>query len=360
MIPRLPRSCPAGRALACAAALLTLAACGETEPPEVQPEPRAVRLETVGAAQRPAQRRFVGRIEALSTVDLSFRVPGRVVELPVVQGTVVAKGGLIAALDPADYRLAVREAEVQRNLVSRDLARKRTLAERQVVSRATLDAAEAEMGLRDVAHSNARRNLGYTRIEAPYDALITRRLVDNYTNVQAGQEVVRVQDVTELRVHVSIPEDLIGLVQQAERFAIEAQLPAYPDRTFPLEYREHATEPDRVAQTYAVQFGLERPGGGDILPGMTAAVLVRARGEGLAGRPLDLPESALDTGPGGAFRAWVFHPEDGVVRPRPVEVGSVAGGRVPVLTGLQAGEQVVTAGVHLLSEGMAVRPAEAF
>ncbi|MFN4087601.1 MAG: efflux RND transporter periplasmic adaptor subunit [Alphaproteobacteria bacterium] len=351
---------PAFRAALCAAALLLAAtACSEGESAAPPAEPRAVRIETVGAAQRPVQRRFVGRIVALSTVDLSFQVGGRVVELPVFHGTVVPKGGLIAALDPADYRLALREAQVQREHAARDLARKRTLADRQVVARTTLEAAQTEVGLRDVALSNARRNVDYTRIEAPFDALITRRLIDNFTNVQAGQEVVRVQDVTELRVHVSIPEDLIGLVQYPERFAVEARLPARPDDPLPLEYREHATEPDRVAQTYSVQFGLARPGGTDILPGMTAAVLVGLHGAQPDGR-VDLPESAVDTDAAGAFRAWIYDAGSGTVRPRPVQLGSLGGGRVPVLAGLEAGEQVVTAGVHLLSEGMAVRPFTAF
>src|SRR5690606_9076759 len=187
-----------------------------------------------------------------------FQVGGRIVDMPVQQGTFVPKGSLIAALDPSDYQLAVREAELQLEQAARDLERTRTLLERGTLSRASLDQAETAHNLRQVALDTARRNLAYTRIVAPFDALVTRRLVDPFTNVPAGAHIVRVQNVEEFRVHINVPENLMGALSAPERLVAEAVFSNAPEQPLPLTYREHETEPDAVAQTYRVTFGLPR------------------------------------------------------------------------------------------------------
>jgi RND family efflux transporter MFP subunit len=337
---------------------LTLSACSQSEAVQ-KPEqaPRAVRIETVGSDDALSSRRYVGRVAAVSTVDLSFQVGGRIIELPVQQGKIVPKGGLIAALDPADYKLAMREAQVQKDLAERNLARMRTLLGSSAVSRAEFERSEAEFRLREVALDNARRNLSLTRIEAPFDALITRRMIDAFSNVAPNTNVVRVQDVTELRVQISVPEDPIRLVSSPELLHVEAFFPTHPGRPFPLEYREHATEPDQVAQTYQVSFALQEGSDLDILPGMTATVHVRLK-EGAPEQSVDVPVSAINPDGNGGFRLWIYDGENGIVTPRAVQIGVLSNGRVPVHSGVALGEQIVTAGGHLLRDGLRVRPLE--
>ncbi len=81
-----------------------------------------------------------------------------------------------------------------------------------------LDQAETTYKLSQVALSTAQRNLAYTRITAPFDALVSQRLIDNYTNVGVYQPIVRVQDLTELRVRINIPEHMVKLLGQTADF----------------------------------------------------------------------------------------------------------------------------------------------
>ncbi|OFE11901.1 hypothetical protein PHACT_01035 [Pseudohongiella acticola] len=318
-------------------------------------ELRTVRLETIGQERADGVRRFVGVVDALSTVDLAFQVGGRITRMPVQQGTIVPRGELIAELDSSDYELAVREARVALDLSTLDFERNRKMLDSGAIPRATFDRAQSDQELRQLALNAAQRNLDYTRIEAPFDALVTRRIVDSFTQVQAGTAVVRVQDVTELRVHISVPESLMAMLQTPERFAVSAEISAYPGRQFPLSYREHATEADPVTQTYQVSFGLPRQDGINILPGMTATVSVQSGDAFLAPR-IDVPAAALDTADDGSFRVWVFEPGEGTVSSRSVTVGALGSNRVVINSGLTPGEQVVTAGAHMLYEGMAVTP----
>lgn len=345
--------------LASAASLLLLSACGDTPPDDDEAGLRPVRVMTVGAGDALTSRRFVGRVDAVSTVDLSFQVGGRIAELPVQQGSVVPAGRLIAALDPADYRLALREAEVQREQASRDLERQRTLLERGTVSPAAFDQAKTQYDLAEVALDNARRNLSYTRITAPFDALVTRRLVDRHTNVQPNTTVVRVQDVTELRVHINVPEHLVRISSETSLFDVSAFFSQHPDQPFKLEYREHETEPDAVTQTYQVSFGMPRPEDFNVLPGMTVTVEIRTHGAQGDTR-FQVPVGALDMTAEGEFRVWVYDPEQRTVSPRPVEVGLLGLDQATVIDGLQAGDMLVTAGTVFLRDGMRVRPFERY
>ncbi len=320
---------------------------------------RPVRLHQVGDGTLSAVRHFVGRVDAVSTVDLSFQVGGRIIELPVQQGSIVPVGSLIAALDPADYRLALQEAELQLDQAGRDLERNQSLYERGSISRASLDQAETAHSLRRVALDTARRNLAYTRITAPFAALVTRRLVDPFINVQSGAEIVRVQNVDEFRVHINVPENLMSALENPDAIIAEAVFQSHPEQPVALVYREHETEPDAVAQTYRVTFGMARQQDMNVLPGMTVTVRVRAA-VAAASDLHEVPQSAIDSDETGAFRVWVYDPVSNEVSARPVKLLGVNEDGLALLAGLNGDEQIVSAGLHLLHNGMRVMPFDGF
>ena len=103
---------------------------------------RPARIHQVSSASAINRRTFVARVEAPQTVDLSFEVSGPLVDLPVKEGEVVAKGSVIAVLDPSDFQRAVLEAEVQLDLARSDLARKRQLLKQNLMSVSLVDEAE--------------------------------------------------------------------------------------------------------------------------------------------------------------------------------------------------------------------------
>lgn len=345
------------RGLLLGGALLPLSACDDAEEAAPAAEPvRTVKLERLEPTAGIRTRSFVGRVGAVRTVELAFQVGGRITEMPVREGQRLPRGSLLAALDPEDLRLAVQEAEVQRSLAERTWQRNRGLSP-GTVARAVIDEAEAQFNLRDVALRQARRNLEHATLHAPFDALVTQRLVDPFTVVAAGTAVLRVQDVTELRVAISVPEDLVAVVGQEDLLEVEAVLPSRPDLRFPLTYREHRTQPDAVAQTYQVSFGMPHPDGVAVLPGMTVAVRARYTGRAAPAAELTVPIAAIV--PGTPPHVWLVEPEGGEVRRQEVALGAVLGERVAVAEGLQTGQVIVAAGAARLREGMRVRPMDA-
>ncbi len=341
-------------------AALLLTGCDETsaqaEATAHSAMPKVVRVESVDARDRQVTHRFSGRVEAVQTIDLSFRVAGRLAKLSVKEGHVVKKGDLIAALDPTDFERAVREAKVGLNLAQQEYERAVKLRERGAVAEKTLDQAKATRDLAAVALDDAQQDVAYTRLVAPFDALITKRLAENFTNVAAGSQVVRIQDVTEIQIDVDAPEALLSQVEKSEVITLEAEFPALPDVRFPLEYREHSSEPNAVTQTYRVTLAMPQQDGLRVLPGMTASVFVTLATKG--GDAVSVPLTAVAADENKVFFVWVYDQGAKTVSKRAVTIGPVGDGVVPVLSGLNGGEEIVTAGVSRLHEGMSVRPAE--
>ncbi|WP_375282545.1 efflux RND transporter periplasmic adaptor subunit [Marinicauda pacifica] len=336
--------------------LLMLSACGG-EAEIVEPPVRTARIEPVMAADLPSRREFVGRVEARLTVEMAFQVGGRLASFPVSEGAVVPEGSLIASLETQDFDRALREARVQLQQAEQNRDRVQTLHERGIASDAALEDVVTNYNLRAVAVENARQNLDYATLNAPFEGLVSRRLVDNFSTIAPGQPIARLQDISELRVAISVSENLIATIDPEAAREVVAQFPFLPDRSFELEYRELVAEPDQASQTYRVIFALPDDMPGNILPGMTAnvSIMTEQNADTPTGRVV-IPVSALSGSPQGGFVAWVYDPASGTVSPRDVETGDVTGETVLVHAGLDAGEFVVTAGVNALHDGMQVRP----
>jgi RND family efflux transporter MFP subunit len=322
---------------------------------QTQTDSRPVRVMTVEDAVSRQTRRFSGRVKAVQTVDLSFQVDGELIKLPVFESQRVPMGELIAALDPTDYERQVREATVRRDLAQQKLDRVQQLRRRDVASQESLDNAKAEYDLAAVALDTAKRNLAYTEIRAPFDALITRRLVDNFTFLQAGTQVVRIQDVSEVRVDINVPEALFSAVRRNEVEKIEVIFPAFPEKRFPLSFRENQTEADPVTQTYPVTLGMAPPEDLNILPGMTASVEVQISRDSSQAGGLIVPTSAIAADADKHSYVWLFDAASAKVSKRPVSVGRIRGDFALVTSGIEPGDKIVTAGVSFLVDGQTVR-----
>ncbi|MEN3156925.1 efflux RND transporter periplasmic adaptor subunit [Alkalimonas sp. NCh-2] len=335
---------------------LGLTGCSKAPDEADQQTPVTVRLVTVNGDAQHSSRSFVGRVDAVSTVDLAFQVGGRVTELAVQQGQVVPAGELLAALDPADYQLALQQARVQLEQAQRDLERARPLREQGILTPSDFEQLQTSYDLAKVALDNARRNVEHTQLEAPFDALITRRLIERYTTVAAGTPVLRVQNISELRVHINVPEQLMRLVNDSADYRVLVRLPGLADGVA-LHYREHATEADAITQTYRVSFALQPVAGVNLLPGMTVNVVTERT---LQQSSLSVPLSAIDTGTPEQFYVWRYLSDSQTVERVQVELGQIHGQQVDILSGVQYGDQLVSAGLVHLQPGQRVRPFQAY
>lgn len=317
--------------------------------------PRPVKLMELTAGERGLEREFFGRVRARETVNLAFQVGGQIVEFPVSEGARLDRGELVAQLDLTPFRREVNRAEIDLAKAERDLTRSQELAG-PAVSEVQVRNAQTTAELARIAVEEARDRLEDATLETNFDALVARREVANYTTVEAGQPVVRLHDMSELRVNIDVPEILFRSASGGREVEFEATFPNY-DQVFPLVLREFEAETAEIAQTYSITLAFTGEVPPWVLPGASVTVDASAPRENTD--EILLPETALVFDPDRNPGVMVFRPgasEDvGTVEWQPVQIEMRDDAHIALTDGPEAGTEIVMAGAVQLGDGQRVR-----
>lgn len=314
---------------------------------------KPVKLMEVRTTTGGITRQFFGQVVARQTVDLAFQVAGQIVEFPVIEGQTIPEGTLVARLDLEPFQLARDQARLQKEQADRTVDRLNRLSGSSV-SQVAIDDAATQAGLAGIAVRNAENALADATLLAPFDALVATRNVANFTTVAAGTPVVRLYDMSELRIEIDVPEILFQRAGDDQDVEVSAKFPA-SERVYPLEVREFNAEASAIGQTFRLTFALPERDGLHVLPGSSVTVSATIN----TGPPvLAVPASALAPDAGGAVSVLVFAPTEGDLgrlERRLVQVSVAGDGGFQVTGGLRDGEEIVVAGVAALEDGQTVR-----
>jgi RND family efflux transporter MFP subunit len=354
-----------GKGIVVFALAALLAGCGRA--PEEVVVIRPVRAVKAGDVASLTARSFPGKAKATQEVNLSFRVSGPLVEFPVIVGDVVTAGQVLARIDPRDFQVELRNARAQLEeakamLVLREdeYVRAQTAYERGGISDIELsrqlaerDRAKAQVDSLEAVVEAAEDALSYTNLKAPFDGTVVATYVENYEDVLAKQQILRVLDDSRIEMVVDVPEQLITLSPYVE--GITCTFDAFPGLEVPAEIKEIGTEASQTTRTYPVTLIMDQPQDFKILPGMTGQARGRARQPDADGSEgIEVPVSAVASADGRAGYVWVIDEATGTVSRRPVTLVEMTVGGIRI-RGVELGEWVATAGVHYLTEGQQVR-----
>lgn len=331
-----------------------LSGCGADSTVETSPAVRPARLITVGAGDHSAPSQFVGKVAPAHTVELGFEIDGTLRQLPLSEGTLVQAGDVIAQLNPERFELALESAQADHELAEKALSRVESLKASGTVSQAELDEAVARAKLTGLAVETAQKDLDDTVLRAPFAGQLTKRLAENFSPVARLSPVIRLAPVERIEVVIGVPEQLMARLNPATLSSAAVRFTADPERLFEAHWLDYEAEASRDTQTYDVRFSLTETPPWPVLPGMTATVLLSMATPDDA--VIQLPLSAVQSDAAGNFFAWTVKRDTSQVTKRPIEVGVPSRQQVPVLSGLELGEQVVAAGGAWLHDGMQVRP----
>ena len=341
------------------AGALALAACGKQAADEGPARPAMVVQPDAAAANASV---YAGEVRARSEPALAFRLGGKIARRLVDVGEQVKQGQPLAELDAADVALQLEAARAQLasaesdlGLATSELERYQSLLDRQLVSKSLYDARvsaqQAAQARVRQAQAEARvsgNQAAYAVLRAPADGVIAQRLAEAGQVVAAGQTVFVLAEEGQREVAISVPEQSAALFTPGREMAVE--LWSQPGKRFPATLREIAPAADSQARTFAARVSFSP---GDVRTEIGQSARVFALQEGA--RSLAVPLPALYE-KNGKPALWVLDPATSTVRLRPVTVGAYGESEVPVLSGLEPGEWVVAAGVHLLVEGQRIKP----
>ncbi len=355
-------------ALFAAFAVLALAGCSEP-PPAEKDRVRPVRAMQVADTSGLRGRKFSGRARAAEEVEVSFRVSGPLITLPVKVGDEVEVGQVVARIDPRDFEVKLKNVQAQlaqghavEKRAEADLARLEGVRAKNpdFVSQLDYDtaiqnrdSARANVAALRASVATAKDQLEDTSLKVPFDGIVVDTYVKNFEDVRARQPIVRIVDDSRIEFVVNIPENLISLVPQVRDVRVEFD--AIPGPPVPAEVQEIGTEASNTTRTYPVTLIMDQPQGQKILPGMVG----RAFGtppEGAMTKGVEVPVSAVFAGEDGkASLIWVIDENAKTVSSRAVTTENLTERGIRVTEGLNAGEWIATAGVHYLREGQPVR-----
>jgi len=345
-----------------------LAGCGGGKEEALPPPSRPVKLFSVEGGDTDTVRRFPGRIDAAQRAELSFRVPGKVEEILVKEGTLVQKDEVLARLDPTDYKLALDDRQASYDKTARNYKRARDLVTDGNISQMDFDRIEAEFRSASAALEQARNDLEYTVLKAPFEGRVAERKVEAFEEVAAKQTVFWLQNTDQLDVIIDVPESVVRSLRtrvssddpsiaqsRATRpLTAIARFDDHPDQSFPLRPKEVSTKADAQTQTFRATFTMDAPKNFNVLPGMTTTVeldLGVVRGsEGVKW----IPVRAVQADSGLEPRVWVLDPRSMTVSSQQVTIGRMSADMIEVTSGLSGGEEIVAVGAPYLAEGMKV------
>ncbi len=341
------------------AASLLLAAC--TRPVATEEPVRAVKVVTVGLDGLHSGAEFAGEVRARVESRLGFRVAGKIVRRQVELGQRVKAGDVLAQLDPRDYKLALEAARAQvaaaatnRDLAAADFKRFKELRDQNYISSAELErresglkAAQAQLEQAQAQSSGQGNQAAYTTLVADVSGVVTAVEAEVGQVVAAGTPVVRIAQDGARDVVFAVPEDKVALIGIGS--AVEVREWS-SKATHQGLVREVAASADAVTRTFGLKVALDAK---DALAlGTTVSVLPKALDRSAA-QAIKLPTSALrQDGPSTAV--WLLDSGSMTVKLQPVQIAATDGNEVVIASGLQAGMQVVVAGVHVLSPGQKI------
>ena len=347
--------------------LSTLALAGllvGCSPPPPAPEAiRAVRTMTLGADSAGGTIEYAAEVRARSEVRLGFRVPGKMIVRSAEVGQRVQAGQALAQLDATDLRLgqdtaaaATRAAQANFDVVAAEFKRYRELRDQGFISAlelerrsSALQAAQSQLDQARAQGAVQRNQAGYAVLTAPDAGVVVGVDAEPGAVLAVGSSVVRLALDGPRDAVFTVPEDSLAAMRSLQGRAGALQVRPWGTQTLlPATVREVGAAADPVTRTFLVKADL---GGTPLQLGQTLTVVIDLpRQPGVIRLPL-----AAVMQQQGQSAVWLLDRASMTVKAQRIQVAGAEGNSLVVSSGLNAGQTVVTAGVHVLTQGQKVK-----
>jgi len=317
--------------------------------------PEAVTTIVARAERWPDTLTAIGTVAAVQGVNVSADLPGTVVSIGFSSGQSIREGDILARQDTRQEQAQLAAVESQRELARLNFERMQGLLNERVISSAEFDRATADQRQADARVGEIRAAIDRKTIRAPFAGILGLRQVNLGQYLAGGDPLVTLQSLNPIYVNFGVPQQATGQMQVGRAVRVTAEELAGTDFTGRITAIDsivnEATRNMQVQATFANPHGRLHPG----MFVQSEVVL------GAASEVLTVPASAISYAPYGdsVFVVAELKNEKGQtyrgVRQQFVKLGSARGDQVGIVSGIKAGEEVVTSGVFKLRNGAAVQ-----
>lgn len=334
------------------AGCLLLSGCGQTGKTEDAGRTTPVRVKemTAGGSAVRGDYGYSGTVEEENGTSLSFSMGGTITRLTVKVGDRVRRGQLIAAVDPTSVRNSYDMALSTRKQAEDAYQRMKQLHDKGSLPDIKWVEVQSQLSQAVSAEQIARKSLADCNLYAPCDGVVSEKYAEAGQNAAPGMPVIKVVTTHVLNVNVSIPESEMARIRLHQRADILVS--ALGDRVYHGQVIEKGVIADPVSRSYSVKI---RISGSDsqLLPGMVARVSMGdASTSSSDGTAIVIPSRLLQLGDDNTYFVWVD--EGGKAVRKTVACGDFTSQGVCIVSGLRAGDRIITEGQQKVCDGTKV------
>lgn len=313
-----------------------------------------------------SQLSFSGDILAVQQTNIYSRVTGNIQKIYADIGDYVRTGKLLALIDQSTFVQSVKQTEGLLNQAKASLENNKVnyqrllaLYEKGLTSKGDLDNAEtlvrvteAQVQTAEANYNNARLQLGYCSITAPFSGYITKRFLEQGSLVSSGtsNSIFILSNISKLKIMVSVLEKDIPLLENVKDVTVKTD--AYPNEAFTGKFRKMSQSVDLSTRTMPVEVNIDNSDN-MLKPGMFARVeLVLDKHFNV----LTVPLQCVRKDEKGSF---VFTVSDDFTSVKKyVQTGLESNNKIEIVSGLNDSEKVVAVGQELIKENTKVKIAK--
>jgi membrane fusion protein (multidrug efflux system) len=320
-----------------------------------QPPPEAVTTIVAAREEWPSTLTAIGTVAAVRGVTVSADLPGVVDRIAFDSGLAVREGDVLAVQDTRQERAQLAAAEAQRDLARVNFERIQGLLDERVVSRAEFDRATADERQAKARVGEIGAAIDRKTIRAPFSGVLGIRHVNLGQYLSGGDALVTLQSLNPIYVNFGVPQQAMAQVRAGRVVRVTTD-----DRAGAAAIQGRITAIDSVVDESTRNLQAQATlanADGRLRPGMFVQTEVVV---GAASVVISLPASAISYAPYGDSVFVVADLKDPKgrtyrgVRQQFVKLGPARGDQIAVVSGVKAGDEVVTSGVFKLRNGAAV------
>ncbi len=313
---------------------------GEKEPVNATPRPAAqVKTATIAKEARLATEEVVGTVRSKQNAVIAAKVSGSLQRILVAPGQLVKAGDWLAQIDAREIQARLDQANAARELARKDVERLTKLLTDKAITQQEFDAVDSRLHVAEATVKEVDSLLSYTRITAPFDGVITRKLADAGDLAVPGKPLFELEDPAVLRLEADVPEAAIG------RLKLGLSLPvriASVETNLTGVVCEIAPTADPNSRTFLIKLDLP------VVAGLRSGQFGRVEVPTAEISALRMPFSALVVR--GQLEI-VFVAAGQKAQMRLVKTGKHLGNAVEIVSGLEPGERIVVEGAAQLTDG---------
>ncbi len=301
-----------------------------------------VHLFVVKKQQVADQVEIMGNVQAAKKAVISSRISGNIVELLVVPGSRVRQGEKLMEINAEEISAKLMQAKAQLDQATRNLRREKKLLSQKAATPEAVNALEDAEKIARANYRGANTMLGYTNISAPFNGLITRKLIDIGDLATPGRPLLQMENEDELQILADVPETLILNIRLGMKMQIT--IPT-ADLVRQGTVSEIAPIADPQSRTVPIKLNIEND------ESLRSGQFARVTLPGSKVETILVPPAGIH--PLGQMER-VFVAVNGKARLRLVRSGKHYKDEIEILSGLTPGDSLIISGNSLLRDGQSI------